>query len=98
MSTKRRKTPEGIAVTCPQCTALFLVDAAKLLGSRGGKVGGRAKTEAKVIAAKANGRLGGRPRVFGSWRAAQAEADRLGRRIIGKVGDTRREILPSGEK
>lgn len=31
------------------------------LGRKGGKVGGKARTEAKAQAARANGKLGGRP-------------------------------------
>jgi len=41
-----------------------LSKAAAELGRRGGEIGGKATTKAKVQAAKANGKLGGRPRQY----------------------------------
>jgi hypothetical protein len=50
------------------------------LGKRGGKIGGRSKSVAKALAAKINGRLGGRPRR--NWKLETQEHElRVGRLV-----------------
>jgi hypothetical protein len=40
----------------------ILSEAARLMGRKGGKIGGSSKSEAKIRASRENGKLGGRPR------------------------------------
>jgi DNA-directed RNA polymerase subunit RPC12/RpoP len=51
-------------VTCPRCLHRYLV-AQRDAAARYGRIGGSASTPAKVAAARANGRKGGRPLKFG---------------------------------
>ena len=46
----------------PDSIDLALSDAGKLLGRKGGLSGGKSKSERKRIAARENGKLGGRPK------------------------------------
>lgn len=39
-----------------------ITQAARLLGARGGAVGGKSRSQAKIRAAQRNAKLGGRPR------------------------------------